>query len=90
MYLPKLSFAAVAILGAAQTLIAASSTDDTTNTNSCTNSYTDFTKGLGVWKEGGNSTNGWVKTSGGLELDLRPPQQLIKNTNSSDSSMLNI
>lgn len=83
MYLPKLSFTTIAILAAAQSIIA---TDDTTNTNKCSNSYTDFTKGLGVWKEGLNTTNGWIETSSGLELDLRPPQQLIRKTNSSDSS----
>jgi hypothetical protein len=78
MYLTKFSLTALAVLSAAQCLLAAPSTT-TGPTNKCKNFTTDFSQGLGEeWTESKGTASGWNITSQGLEMSLDPPNDLTR------------
>jgi hypothetical protein len=71
MLLTKFSLTVLAVISAAQCLVAAAAPP----TNKCKNFTTNFSKGIGKnWKESNGNKKGWKITSEGLEMRLEPPR----------------
>lgn len=85
MYFTKFSLAAIAILCAAQGLLAAPSGGAS---NKCKNFTTHFSKGIGKqWKESNGEKKGWKITSKGLEMRLEPPHDITRLKDSNGKSL---